>query len=46
MKEFFDHFLMGKPMPSWYDEGVPRLEMQDHLKSRQPAASKSDTSSK
>jgi fermentation-respiration switch protein FrsA (DUF1100 family) len=35
MKEFFDHFLMGKPMPSWYEEGVPRLQMDDHLKSRQ-----------
>lgn len=44
MKEFFDHFLMGKPMPKWYQEGVPRLEMEDHLKARQqtkptPAAS-------
>jgi fermentation-respiration switch protein FrsA (DUF1100 family) len=35
MKEFFDHFLMGKPMPSWYQEGVPRLEQQEQLKSRQ-----------
>ena len=37
MKEFFDHFLMGKPLPKWYEEGVPRLEMDDHLKSRTPA---------
>jgi len=37
MKEFFDHFLMGKPMPRWYGEGVPRLEMDEHLKSRVPA---------
>lgn len=37
MKEFFDHYLMGKPMPQWYEEGVPRLRMDEHLKSRQPA---------
>jgi dienelactone hydrolase len=36
MKEFFDHFLMGKPAPDWYQKGVPRLDMEDHLKSRQP----------
>jgi dienelactone hydrolase len=35
MKEFFDHFLMGKPAPDWYVNGVPRLDMEDHLKSRQ-----------
>ena len=34
MKEYFDHFLMGKPMPKWYEEGVPRLQMDEHLKSR------------
>jgi hypothetical protein len=45
MKEFFDHFLMGKPMPSWYEEGVPRLQMEDHLKSRQ-AAKKSGSDKK
>jgi len=37
MKEFFDHYLNGAPMPSWYEQGVPRLEIEDHLKSRQPA---------
>jgi dipeptidyl aminopeptidase/acylaminoacyl peptidase len=37
MKEFFDHYLMDKPMPQWYAEGVPRLEMEQHLKSRQPS---------
>jgi dienelactone hydrolase len=36
MKEFFDHFLMGKPAPDWYANGVPRLDMDDHLKARQP----------
>jgi dipeptidyl aminopeptidase/acylaminoacyl peptidase len=24
--EFFDHYLLGKPRPSWMDEGVPYLE--------------------
>ena len=33
-KEFFDHFLMGKPAPAWYTDGVPRLKMEDHLKER------------
>jgi dipeptidyl aminopeptidase/acylaminoacyl peptidase len=35
MKEFFDHFLKGAPMPDWYKSGVPRLDMEDHLKQRQ-----------
>ncbi|MCX6544023.1 MAG: prolyl oligopeptidase family serine peptidase [Acidobacteria bacterium] len=34
MKEFFDHYLMGKPAPKWMTDGVPRLEMEDHLKER------------
>src|SRR5499426_2766433 len=34
MKEFFDHFLMGKPMPKWFEDGVQRLDMDDHLKTR------------
>ena len=38
MKEFFDHFLMNKPVPKWFEEGVKRLDMEDHLKTRtQPA---------
>lgn len=37
MKEFFDHFLMGKPAPDWYRNGVPLLDMEDYLKARQPA---------
>jgi hypothetical protein len=48
MKEFFDHFLMGKPMPNWYAEGVQRLDMDDHLKTRlqttKPPAAKSGES--
>jgi acetyl esterase/lipase len=38
MKEFFDHFLMGKPMPQWYAEGVQRLDMDDHLRTRLQSA--------
>ncbi len=37
MKEYFDHYLMGKPAPDWWEQGVPRLQMDEHLKSRQPA---------
>jgi dipeptidyl aminopeptidase/acylaminoacyl peptidase len=36
VQEFFDHYLMGKPMPTWFKDGVPWLEMDEHLKSRQP----------
>lgn len=32
MKEFFDHYLMGKPAPDWWTKGVPRLEMEDYVK--------------
>ena len=35
VQEFFDHYLQAKPMPDWYKNGVPWLEMEDHLKSRQ-----------
>jgi dipeptidyl aminopeptidase/acylaminoacyl peptidase len=31
MKEFFDHYLMGKPAPDWWTKGVPRLEMEDYI---------------
>jgi len=34
MKEFFDHYLMGKPAPAWYTNGVPYLELKEHLKVR------------
>jgi dipeptidyl aminopeptidase/acylaminoacyl peptidase len=34
MKEFFDHYLMGKPAPAWYTEGVSHLKLKDHLKER------------
>jgi dienelactone hydrolase len=34
MKEFFDHFLKGEPAPDWWKNGVPRLEMQEHIDGR------------
>lgn len=36
MMEWFDHFLQGKPAPDWLTEGVPRLKMEEHLRSRKP----------
>jgi len=32
MKEFFDHYLMGKPEPKWMTEGIPYLQLKDVLK--------------
>ena len=34
MWEYFDHHLKGLPAPDWWTDGVPRLEMDAHLKSR------------
>ena len=34
MREFFDHYLKGKPAPKWMEEGIPHLKMKDHLKER------------
>lgn len=34
MKEFFDHYLMGKPAPQWMKDGIPYLKMKDDLKER------------
>jgi acetyl esterase/lipase len=36
MQEWFDHFLQGKPAPDWMQDGVPRLKMDEHLRSRKP----------
>ncbi len=33
-KEFWDHFLKGAPAPAWWTEGVPYLDMEDHIKER------------
>lgn len=37
MKEYFDHYLMGAPAPDWMTNGVPRLQMDEHLKQRKAA---------
>jgi fermentation-respiration switch protein FrsA (DUF1100 family) len=34
MMEFFDHHLKGAPAPDWMTKGVPRLQMEEHLKER------------
>jgi dipeptidyl aminopeptidase/acylaminoacyl peptidase len=34
MREFFDHHLQGKPAPAWLKEGVPHLQLEEHLKDR------------
>lgn len=34
MGEWFDHHLRGMPAPEWITKGVPRLEMEAHLKER------------
>ena len=38
MTEYFDTFLKGAPAPEWILKGVPRLRMEEHLKSRQKKA--------
>jgi len=35
MQEYFDHYVRGMPAADWIEHGVPRLEMEKHLKSRQ-----------
>jgi dipeptidyl aminopeptidase/acylaminoacyl peptidase len=34
MQEYFDHQLKGMPAPDWWTNGVPRLQMEGHLKAR------------
>lgn len=36
LTEWFDTFLRDQPAPEWMKEGVPRLRMESHLKSRRP----------
>jgi dipeptidyl aminopeptidase/acylaminoacyl peptidase len=40
MREYFDHYLKGAPAPDWLKDGIPRLKMEEHLKSRQKKADK------
>lgn len=34
MLEFFDHYLKGKPAPRWMKDGIPHLQLEEHLKKR------------
>ena len=34
MMEFFDYYLKGKPAPLWWSEGVPKLELDEHLEEK------------
>jgi dipeptidyl aminopeptidase/acylaminoacyl peptidase len=34
MKEFFDYYLKDKPAPKWLMEGVPHLQLKEHLEER------------
>ena len=34
MREFFDHYLKGKPAPKWLKEGIAHLKIEEHLKER------------
>lgn len=34
MKEFFDYHLKGKPAPKWLTDGVPHLQIKEHLEER------------
>ncbi len=36
MTEWFDTFLRDQPAPEWLKDGVPRLQMEEHLKERKP----------
>ncbi|WIO73743.1 prolyl oligopeptidase family serine peptidase [Porticoccaceae bacterium LTM1] len=34
MKEFFDHHLKGEQAPDWWQDGVPYLDMDEHVEER------------
>jgi len=34
MTEYFDHYVRGLPAADWIRDGVPRIRMEEHLKSR------------
>ena len=40
MREYFDYYLKGEPAPEWLKDGIPRLKMEEHLKSRQKKVEK------
>jgi dipeptidyl aminopeptidase/acylaminoacyl peptidase len=43
VKEFFDYYLMDKPAPKWWTDGVPLLKLKDELEARQKALAASPT---
>lgn len=36
MTEWFDTFLRDQPAPDWMQNGIPRLQMEGHLRTRRP----------
>ncbi len=34
MMEYFDHYLKGKPAPTWWSKGVDYMDMEKHLEER------------
>ena len=32
MKQFFDHYLMGKPAPQWLTDGLPQVRKGSPIK--------------
>ncbi len=44
--EWFDHFLKDKPAPKWMTDGIPLLDMKDHLTQRVSELEKSGEPSK
>ena len=42
MREWFDAYLKGAPAPDWMKNGIPRLQMAEHLRLRAAADSTSE----
>jgi hypothetical protein len=34
MREVCDHHLLGRPAPPWLREGVPHLQLDEHIAER------------
>jgi len=32
LQDYWDHYLKGSPAPSWLQDGIPRLKMDEHLR--------------
>ena len=37
MRDFFDHYLMGKPSPPWLESGISHLEHEKHIQAHTKA---------